>query len=99
MLEKIVTQIELDLARDADQDPAHQKLEDALADSNSNQSQRVRNDLVLSDADIEIVNCASDDLREKNPDRVVEQQREAAPEKLDAVAIQIRLEGIESLEH
>src|SRR5690348_11200822 len=99
MLEKIVAQIELDLARDADQDPTHQKLKDAFADSDSNQSQRVGNDLVLSDADIQIVNCSSDDLRKENPDRVVEQQGEAAPEELDAVAIQIRLEGIESFEH
>ena len=54
---------------------------------------------MLRDSAVEIVNCASNDLRKENPDYVVQKEYEATPEKLDAVVVQVRFEWIELLEH
>ena len=48
MAEQIIAEIELNLARDTNQYPAHQELKDSLSQRNGYQLQRIGNDLVLS---------------------------------------------------
>ena len=69
--EKVVTQIEFNNARDSDDHPARQKLEDALDQSDGNDEERVSEKLVAGDSGVEIVDGATQDLREENPDAVI----------------------------
>src|SRR5215472_11487870 len=99
MPEQIVAQVEFDLARDTDQDPPHQKLKDALTERNGYQCERISDDLVPCDALIQIIDRASDDLRKEDPDQVIEEKHQPAPEELDAILVNVRLERIELFEH
>ncbi len=63
MAEEIVAQVELDLARDADDDPAGEELEDSFAGGNCDQQPAPGEQLAVSDAVIQVVNDALDDAR------------------------------------
>ena len=76
--EQIVAQVELDLARDADQDPAGQELENGFGAGDRQQQSRVGEQLVAGDAEVQVVDGAADDQRKQNPDAVVAQHAERA---------------------
>jgi len=48
---------------------------------------------------VEVVDGAAQDLRKKNPDSVIEEDAEPAPDETAAVALEIRSERSESLQH
>ena len=70
--EQVVAQIELDVAGDADEHPASQKLEDALSQRQGDDYQRVDEKFVPGYAGVEIVDGAAQDLRKQYPDAVIE---------------------------
>src|SRR5208337_1322948 len=70
--EQIVAQVELDIARDADDHIARQKLEDSLGQRDGNDQQGVGEKFLPSDAGVKIVNGAAQDLRKEYPDSVIE---------------------------
>ena len=72
MGEEIVAQVEFDVARDSDDDPACQELEDAFDQGNGEHSRRVEEQFVARDTRVEVVDGATQDLREEDPNSVIE---------------------------
>ena len=70
--EQIVAQIELDIAGNADDHPARQKLKNSLDQRDGDDQQRVGEKLLAGHAGVQIVNGAAQDLRKQNPDSVIE---------------------------
>ena len=69
---EVVAQIELNIAGDADDHPARQKLEDTLGQRDGNDEQRVGEKFLAGDGGVQIVDGAAQDLRKENPDSVIE---------------------------
>ena len=78
MGEQVVAQVEFDLARDANQDPAREELEDGFGAGDGEQPSGIGQQLMHSDALVQVVDGAADDQREENPDAVVAQHAERA---------------------
>src|SRR5579864_2251697 len=97
--EEIVAQVVFDLARDADHQPARQKLKDSLGPGNGNQQQRVDHELLPRGLLIEIVNGAADYLREQHPDSVVGEDGQPSPEQRPAVLVQVRKKRPQVFKH
>src|SRR5579872_2105687 len=97
MFEQIVAQIELNIARYADHHPARQELEDSFDENNRQQKSSVGDKLLMGYARIERVNRPPNDLREQDPDTVVQEHRECAPEVSPAVFLQIWIEWPKAL--
>ena len=76
--EEVVAKIEFDIAADADDDVAGQELKDAFEEGDADDEQRVDEQLMAGDAGVEVVDGAADDLREENPDSVVEENAEGS---------------------
>ena len=70
MAEEIVAQVELDLARDADHDPAGEKLKDSFAERNGDQQPAPRQQLAVSNAAVHVVRDALDNARGLDHDSV-----------------------------
>src|ERR1019366_820262 len=70
--DQVVAQIELDIARDSDDHPARQKLEDSLDQSDGDDEQRVGEKLLTGHARVKIVDGAAENLRKEDPDSVIE---------------------------
>ncbi len=80
MAEEIVAQVELDVARDADHDPAGQELEDAFDQRQSaTSSSRIVSSLCEVTPCVQVVDGAPDDQREENPDAVVAAAPQTVP--------------------
>ena len=99
MSEEVVAQIEFDFARNADQNPARQELEDGFNAGNPQQHQSVGEQLLAGDAAIQIVDGAADDQRKQNPDAVVKQHADRAEPERRLVLAQIRKQRAEVFEH
>ena len=69
MAEQIVAQVEFDFARNADQDPASEELEDGLAAATASSSQGIGQQLVAGNAQVQIIDGAADDQRERESRR------------------------------
>src|SRR5262249_23147409 len=87
--EEIIAQIEFDVARDADDDPASQKLKDPLGEKNSDDPESVVDELGASDRLGEVVNRGLDDARELSGDSIGQQDRQSAQHEAAAVTLQI----------
>jgi hypothetical protein len=70
--EQVVAQIELDIAGDADDYPARQKLEDSLGQRDGDDEQGVGEQFLAGHAGLKIVDGAAEDLRKEYPDSVIE---------------------------
>src|SRR5208282_385298 len=70
--EQVVAQIEFDIARDSDDHPARQKLEDSLDQSDGDDKQGVGEKLLAGDPGVQIVDGAAENLRKQYPDSVIE---------------------------
>ncbi len=70
--EQIVAQVKFDVARNADDYPAGQELEDALGDKNGDHGQRVLHELLGGHSGMEIVGRMAENLRKLNRNRVSE---------------------------
>ena len=71
VLEQVVAQIEFDIAGDADDDPARQKLEDAFDEGDGDYEQGVGQEFLAGYTGVKIVDRAAQDLREEDPDSVI----------------------------
>ena len=87
--EKIVAQVELDVARDADDDPAGQELEDSLGDGDTEQDGSVEQKLVAGDASVQIVGSFAQNEREQDPDAIGEEDTKRAREVSPAIAFHV----------
>ncbi len=98
--EEIIAQIVLNLARDADHQPAGQELKDALAQRQRHQQQGINQDLVLGHAVlVQIVDGAANHLGREHPQTVVEENGNRAPEQGDAILLKIRPQRLQVLAH
>jgi len=86
---KVVAQIELDIARDADHNPARQKQEDAADGSDLQHLQCEMHQLRRSDPGVEIVHRVPDYLRQKHPRSVAEKNADNARHEAPAVALEV----------
>ena len=97
--EEVVAEIELDIARDTDNDPAHEEQQDAVGHGDGDQQAGVGEDLVPGDADGEVVDGDADDPGELHPDSVGEDGADTAPQIAAPVAAHIGKQGLEVFEH
>ena len=70
MAEQMIAQVELDLARDADQDPAREVLKDPLAERNGHQQPAPGQQLAVRNALVQVVGNAADEPRRLHHDAV-----------------------------
>ena len=70
--EQIVAQIEFDVAGNADDHPARQKLEDSFGQRDGDDEQGVGEKFLAGDAGVQIVDGAAQNLRKEDPDAVIE---------------------------
>ena len=73
--EEVVAEVEFDVSADADDYVAGEELEDAFEEGDADDEQAIGEELLAGDAGVESVDGATDDLREKDPDAVVEENR------------------------
>ncbi len=97
--EEVVAEVELDLARGADDDLAGDVEEDGGERGDEQQAQRVVEDLGFGDAVLHVVDGVADDEREQDADDVVEDDRDASPGEVLPVALEVGNEWSEFLEH
>jgi hypothetical protein len=97
--EEIVAQIEFDVARNADDDPAHEEEENAVEDGDGHDEAGVAEDLVPCDTLRQVVGSEANDMRKLHPDDIGKNGAEAAPEVSAPVAAHVREQGLEILEH
>ena len=88
--EQIVAQVKLDFARDADQDPASQELEDGLGNRDGQQRPGVEQQLMNIDLFVQVVDSAPNDQRKQYPDAIVAKHAERANPECLLVLPQIR---------
>ena len=88
--EQIVAQIELDVARDADDDPASEELEDSFGDRDGEQHSGIEQKFVAGYAGVEVVGSAAEDEREEDPDAVGQENTQRARDIRPAVAFHVR---------
>src|SRR5438477_9124443 len=99
MLEYIVAQIEFNLAGDAYELPARQKLENAFGYRNRDQQQGIEDELVVGDALLEVVHGVPQHARELRPNEVGANHGETAQHESPAVAPEVRFQRAQMLEH
>jgi hypothetical protein len=87
--EEIVAQIELDVAGDADHDPARKKLENALAQCDADQQSGEEEELVARHALVQGVGGHAEHPGHLDQDRVGEQNATRARDVTPAVAFQV----------
>ena len=87
--EEVVAEIEFDVARDADNDVAGEELEDAFEEGDGDQEERVGEQLFAGDAGVEGIDGAADDLREKDPDPVIEENADAPEKQAEPVPFEV----------
>ena len=90
MAEEIVAQVELDLARDADHDPAGEELEDSFAEGDGDEQPAPGEQFAVSDSVVEVVHNALDDARGLDHDSVGDEDSEAPGEIVLPVALHVR---------
>ena len=99
MAKQIVAQIELDIARDADHDPAGKELENAFADRYGHQHEGVGGKLIAGDSRVQIVDGPADHQGKENPDAVVEQNRERSRDQSAPVFLQVWEQRTQMVQH
>src|SRR5262249_40598884 len=87
--EQVISQVELDVARNTDDHPPGQKLKDTLGKCDTDDHQRIGEQFRTSHALIESVYCFANDLGEENPDAVIEQDADSPQQEAAAIALQI----------
>ena len=93
VLEQVVAQIEFDVARDTNHDPARQELEDSLTERDGNHQQGVENQLLgRASAFLEIVQGHADDLRRLHGDAIQKQHAQGTHHETAAVFLQVGIE-------
>src|SRR5258708_4350112 len=97
MPEEIVAQVKLDLTRKADQNPAGQKLEDALDRRDAHQFQGVGQQLFASYPALQAVHGVAQHQRKENPHAVVNENADCAYEIAAAVLPQARKKWTQAL--
>src|SRR6185312_12142549 len=95
----VIAQVVLDLARNADHDPASQELKNAFRSCDGEQQERVNKEFVAGSGPVQIINGPLQYLRKINPDTVVAKDGQCAPEQRPAVLLEIRKEWPQVLEH
>ena len=73
MEKQIVAQIELDVARNSNHNPARQKLKDTVNRGHRQQEQGVSGQLLPGDAKLQVVHGAANHLGKQDPNAVVEE--------------------------
>src|SRR6266481_4747654 len=99
MGENIIPEIVFNLARDADDQPACEELEDALAQGDSDQQQRVYNNFVTCNAQIQIVNGLPHYLGEEHPNDIGKQHTQRTPQQGVSVLPEIGPKWLEIAKH
>ncbi len=90
MREQIVAQIELDVAGNANDDPAGQELKDALGDEDGDNQRSVKEKFVAGDAGVnKVVGRAAENQWIANRNAVSQQDAESAQYKAAPVALEI----------
>jgi len=97
--EQVIAQIELNLPGNADDDPAGEKEEHALGRGNSHQQPGIEQDLLPGDAVVQVVDGDANDLGEEYPDDIRKHGGQSAPDKIAAIAAQIRKQRPECGKH
>ena len=95
--EKIVAEIELDVARNANHHPAREELEDSFSDGDGEKHSRVDEQLVLGNAGVQIVGSFADHQREQDPDAIGEQDADAAENVCPAITFYVRKQRPQAL--
>jgi hypothetical protein len=97
-MEKIVAQVELDVAGDANDDPARQELEDALGERDADHQESVKAELAGRPATLfQVVQRHPDDLGRLHRDTIEQQYAHRTHQKPAAVFLQVWVEGTEAL--
>ena len=76
--EQVVAQVKFDVARDADNNPAGEELEDPLGDGDGEQQSSVDQELVAGDPFVKIVRGLANHQRKQDPNPV-RQKTQAVP--------------------
>ena len=97
--EEVVAQVELDLARDADENPALGVEKDAFDQRDGDQQAGEDEDLAAGGPVLHLVDGASDDLGKLHGDSVGANAGEGAPQVSPAVAAHVTEERAEVAEH
>ena len=97
--EHVVAQVELDLARGADDDLAGEIEADRGDDGNADQAQRVTLDGRDGEVMLNVAHGLANQQREDGLCGIVDDQRQTAEQKAAPVTAQIREERAEALEH
>jgi hypothetical protein len=99
LAEEVVAQVELDLPRDADENPALRVEKDALDQSDRGQQAGEDEDSLAGDAVAHGVDGSLDDLGKEHPDGVGRDAGERAPQVSPAVAAHVTVERGQIAEH
>ena len=94
---KIVAQVELDVARNADDDPAGQELKDSLGGGDTEQDGSVEQKLAAGDASVQIVGSFAQNEREQDPDAIGEEDTKRAREVSPSIASHVEQQRSEVL--
>ncbi|GAC1430769.1 MAG: hypothetical protein NVS1B11_25570 [Terriglobales bacterium] len=97
MLEEIVSEIEFDLAGNANNNPAGKELKDSLYSCDSQKQQRISDKFMLGYAEVEIIDRPPDNLGEKYPDSVVQKDADCPQNKAAPVLFHVGQEGMQAL--
>ena len=97
--EEVVAQIELDLARGADDDLAGDVEEDRGERGDQEQAQAVVDDFGVSDALAHIVDGVADDEGKNDADEIVGDHRDASPGEIFPVALEVRKQRSNLIKH
>ena len=97
--EEVVAQIELDLARGADDDLAGDVEEDGGERGDQSRRSGVVDDLGFGDAVLHVVDGVADDEREELRDDVVDDDRDPTPGEVLPVALEVGEEWADAGEH
>src|SRR5215470_18044433 len=97
MMEKIVAQVELDVTRNADDDPASKKLKDAFGQCYDDHQQGVESELLRGPAALfKIVERELNDLRGLYGDAVQQEHADRPHHEAAAVLLQVWIERTEA---
>ena len=97
--EEIVAEVELDLARGADEDLAGEIEKDSRDDGDGEQAQRVVLERGAGEVVLDVAGGVADEQRDQDLGEVVDDQRETAPDVALPVAAKIGKERAEAGEH
>src|SRR6185312_12755334 len=96
MLEQIIAKVEFHVARDPDEYPSGQELEDAFAQRDPQYQQGISQQLLACDAMVEVIHRTADHLGKDYPNAIRQQQRNATHNECPAIPPEIGEEGLES---